>query len=154
MVSKRLLTLCSAAGGADLEDRLDQSPDPHPSALLAPLQNLNMGNASVPKPVRICIWVPTALLSEVDKINSQINEQYGLSIQRSDTFRIALQAFVRNAMNATEPYEIVSLTDLENAFSGIGRRKTAPTQRSSGNGNKPEVEAPLVRVSGREGEEP
>jgi hypothetical protein len=98
--------------------------------------------------------VPTTLLSEVDKVNSQINDQYGLSIQRSDTYRIALQAFVRNVMNATEPYEIVSLTDLENAFSGIGRRKASTAQRPSGNGNGPEAEAHSLRVSGKEGEEP
>lgn len=106
------------------------------------------------KPVRICIWVPDNLLSEVDRINAALNLSYGLNIQRSDSYRIALQSFVRNVLDATKPYEILSFTDVENAFSGVGRKKAAPQDGSAEKGGPPAPTGGPARPAGDEGEGP
>lgn len=104
------------------------------------------------KPIRICIWVPDSLLAELDRVNSNLDRLYGLNIQRSDSYRIALQSFVRNVLEATEPYEIFSFTDVENAFSGIGRRKaTSPDGSGEKEGASPPAGSP-ARPTGNEDE--
>lgn len=143
----------SQGAGSDSKRPRDPPPTRHPPALLAPPSSLNTGERSMAKPVRICIWVPDNLLSEVDRVNNTLNNLYGLNIQRSDSYRIALQAFVRNVLETTEPYEIFSFTDVENAFSGVGRKKATPSDRSTEKGEPSPSTASPARPAGSEGEE-
>jgi len=77
----------------------------------------------MPAPVRVSIWVSTALLDEIEKTSSQLNKKFGLRLQKADATRIALQAYVRNVIAASDQYEILSPTDVENALCGVGKKK-------------------------------
>lgn len=152
IVKAPLKDTAQGAGSAS-EHPLDPPAKLHPPALLAPPSGLNTGEKPMAKPVRICIWVPDNLLSEVDRINVTLNNLHGLSIQRSDSYRIALQSFVRNVLAATEPYEILSFTDVENALSGFGRKKaTSPDGSPEKRGPSPSTGG-SARPAGDEGEE-
>ena len=65
---------------------------------------------------------------------------------RPTAVRIALQAYCRNVVAACKPYEILNLTDLDNALCGIGKKKTVPklgvtlpTKASGAKGRKRKV---------------
>jgi hypothetical protein len=77
----------------------------------------------MPKPVRVSIWVSTALLDEIERTNVALNKKYGLRLQKADATRMALQAYARNVVSAAEQFDIISPTDIENALSGIGKKK-------------------------------
>lgn len=78
------------------------------------------------RPARVAIYLSKEMINEIDRLNSLLAEKYGLRLDRPTAVRIALQAYCRNVVAASEPYEILNLTDLDNALCGIGKKKTVP----------------------------
>ncbi len=66
--------------------------------------------------IRISIWVPSAMMQEIDRVNDALTAGSGVTINRSHAARIGLLVYAKTAAAVAIGRRIWSLNDLENAF--------------------------------------
>lgn len=71
----------------------------------------------MPKPQRVTINTTNALIEEIDRVNEEIEASTGLTLLRSDAYRIGILAYVKNVLCAIEGRKVLSIGDIERCLS-------------------------------------
>lgn len=66
--------------------------------------------------IRISIWVPSAMMEEIDRVNDTLTAGSGVTINRAHAARVGLLVYAKAATTVATGRRIWSLNDLENAF--------------------------------------